>query len=114
MSLTLDICPGYEFTTARHREALSTPPEGGSVRVRQRNERVLRRFPLTWKKPSAGAFSVLMQLFRDAAGTTLPVTITLPAPDSTTVDACFDEIPKRVHGNAGSGESFSAVFVEVR
>lgn len=109
--LVLDTCPGYELVVERRRGAVQSPPNGGRVRARQRNERHLRLFRFSWKTPSRGLFAHLLELYRDARGTTLPLTLTLPG--NVQVEACFDSPPKRTHGNAGRGR-VEAEFLEVR
>ena len=101
MVAELDLCPGYELAIKRKRGAVITPPDGGRVRARQRNERHLRDFSLTWKNPDRALFRQLLQAFRDANGTTSAFTLTLP--DGEEVDACFNAPPRRTHGNAGRG-----------
>jgi hypothetical protein len=97
---SLDLCPGFEIVVNRVRGGIKTP-ETGPVQSRQRNERALRKLRVTWPNPTRGTFAQVLGVFREASGTTMPVSITLPGGE--VVDACFDGPPRRTHGNAGKG-----------
>lgn len=113
MTVVFELCPGYELTVVRERGCLTTPPDGGMVQARQRNERVLRRFQLQWKSPGAGLFGEFLRKFKEAKGTTLAMQFTPPG-EVDPIDVHFVRPPARVHGNAGRGQRVEVELLEVR
>jgi hypothetical protein len=112
-SLTFELCPGYELVVTRQRGAISTPPEGGAVHARQRNERVLRLFKLTWESPGPALFREFLERFRRASGTTLAMDF-VPPGEVDPIEVTFNAPPQRVHGTAGRGERVEIELAEVR
>lgn len=96
-SLKFAPCPGFELEEIPRRSAITTPPEAGPVRFRERTDRTTRVWRARFAK-SRLVYPALIRLFREA-GRVVPMELSLRG--GGTADVFFAEPPRFVHGTAG-------------
>lgn len=87
--------PEFEHPRTRHRRAVQSPKDASSPRSREINENAINGYGLSWKRASEGQKVLLLNLWRSAMGTVLPMQFTpMGKTDAAVEDVYFAGAPK--------------------